>query len=1141
MKKILLILIASLVTNNIYSQIWDSTNVSSETVHNLTFLNTNTGYASTNEHSQSYKIFKTTNKGINWVLIKDFGNNVTSEHNQDLFFLNPNLGWATFFEFSSPSNISYVYKTTNGGNNWTLVSETNFTTGLVSGNLKFVNENTGFLYDDIYHGRIYKTVNGGQNWNIIYNDPDQLLVSLDLSINNPGNMYVAGYKSTFPVLLKSTDYGMTYTTILDGNSNPSNLFEIYSINVSNNNDVDVVRFICRDGVYLLNNDNTFEKLSSFNSARDIKFSNNSSYGYAFVSIWNVYVTTNGGVNWNSELYSRNLSVYSTNSASFNQIAFVPNSSGKVFTRKLSTNLNTYYDNQSTSESLSFDWTNYSTPTNVYLRGGYSSLNCSDLINSGQTNERIFYKWSDGFMNSRHSIDTSNGKDFYFDASGTTIANYYKTKQLSTTSGAISNVRQSKVLKDEWGAINQIHQSLDGGIFYTKSYDNGGNYKREEIVNATTTHSVADGNKNPAICETRWYGTLGGGYPVNKNVSACWERYNPSNDTTEIKVAVRSYDINSDTSFKWNNWEDGNNSDVFASFSSSAGYNSFPKIFASALDPNNYLGEPSTYFFAIPHLRPYQGGNKLVVSCRKGPSLSADFVLDSGDISDLAVIDSIKNPAPGNILIHFAYRKVNQIIYRKELFMYQSGLPIGTYHYEGPTDVTTGDGGFPSRYTPDISLMGGIPVITYAASYDAWRTIQYEDQSTGSIQVSRYPIVKVQKTPNGWNNFVIYNSGNNQSKPDIEGSTSTLSYILNYSLGNGSFKKIANISGHPGSMCQPNIFSGTDSRLVNNSFTGSFGSNMSLLTLSPQSGLYKLDKQNFIVTNITAQDIYDADNLDGVVNLDTISYSFKVGPIYTQSFYENYYEINGVGVIGPSYEEPVIGGIEFNENLKSYPFLLNETQALLIGSNATYVKDNNYHSISGIPYTVNLYNKTTGLLHRTLFQDTIRDKDSVETESLRGYYITDIPNGADSFYVKLEVDEEFENAEYYINPIYEEDDYNGPAGDNFSEGKIAIIYENTSLPTVNNNVIIPTEYSLSQNYPNPFNPATKISYALPEDGLTKITVYDISGKEIAVLVNESQQAGTYNIGFNGINFASGVYFYRIQSNNFIQTKQMVLIK
>ena len=981
------------------------------------------------------------------------------------------------------------------------------------------------MFDSVFYGTqvILSDVD------ILNSNPDSVIVVGQ--IVRPDPLFPLGRVAVF--LTSSNGFENNYNFKKIGNVSDTITFDFVNFLPSGES-----RILANDGIYnqSLTKIYNITEAGYFTTQYGFRFINNS-LGLAALNSGEIIQTTNGGYNWNVVSSIGYGGQISSQISSIGDIAYYGDATSRtLFTRKLNTDLKTYFDNQSTSSSIFFDGTQYNSPSTQYLRGGnsivYSPL--AQIINPNQSNENQFYSWSNGNMN-------YNNHDFYFDQSGTTIANYYKTKQLSTTSGAISSIGQTKTLKDDWGAINQIHQSLDGGIFYTKSYDNGGSYKREEIVNATTTHSIADGNKNPALCETNWYGTLAGGYPVNKNVTACWERYNSSNGTTEIKVGVRSYDINSDTSFKWNSWEDGNNSDVFASFSSSAGYNSFPKIFASALDPNNYLGEPSTYFFAIPHLRPYQGGNKLVVSCRKGPSLSADFVLDSGDISDLAVIDSIKNPAPGNILIHFAYRKVNQIIYRKELFMYQSGLPIGTYHYEGPTDVTTGDGGFPSRYTPDISLMGGIPVITYAASYDAWRTIEYEDQSTGSIQVSRHPIVKVQKTPTGWSQFVIYNSGNNQSKPDIEGSTSTLSYILNYSLGNGSFKKIANISGHPGSMCQPNIFSGTDSRLVNNSFTGSFGSNMSLLTLSPQSGLYKLDKQNFIITNITAQDIYDVDNLDGVVNLDTISYSFKVGPIYTQSFYENYYEINGVGVIGPSYEEPVIGGIEFNENLKSYPFLLNETQALLIGSNATYVKDNNYHSISGIPYTVNLYNKTTGLLHRTLFQDTIRDKDSVETESLRGYYITDIPNGADSFYVKLEVDEEFENAEYYINPIYEEDDYNGPAGDNFSEGKIAIIYENTSLPTVNNNVIIPTEYSLSQNYPNPFNPATKISYALPEDGLTKITVYDISGKEIAVLVNESQQAGTYNIGFNGINFASGVYFYRIQSNNFIQTKQMVLIK
>jgi tetratricopeptide (TPR) repeat protein len=89
--------------------------------------------------------------------------------------------------------------------------------------------------------------------------------------------------------------------------------------------------------------------------------------------------------------------------------------------------------------------------------------------------------------------------------------------------------------------------------------------------------------------------------------------------------------------------------------------------------------------------------------------------------------------------------------------------------------------------------------------------------------------------------------------------------------------------------------------------------------------------------------------------------------------------------------------------------------------------------------------------------------------------------------------------------------------------------------------IPDEYSLSQNYPNPFNPITKINYELPKDGLVKLVIYDILGREIKTLVNELKQAGRYTVEFNGNGFASGVYFYRIQSGNFVQVKRMVLIK
>ena len=94
-------------------------------------------------------------------------------------------------------------------------------------------------------------------------------------------------------------------------------------------------------------------------------------------------------------------------------------------------------------------------------------------------------------------------------------------------------------------------------------------------------------------------------------------------------------------------------------------------------------------------------------------------------------------------------------------------------------------------------------------------------------------------------------------------------------------------------------------------------------------------------------------------------------------------------------------------------------------------------------------------------------------------------------------------------------------------------------------LIPTEYNLSQNYPNPFNPVTKINYDLPKDGRVKLVIYDILGREIKSLVNnEFKQAGRYTIEFNGTQFASGVYFYRIQvegGKSYTAVKKMVLVK
>ncbi len=89
--------------------------------------------------------------------------------------------------------------------------------------------------------------------------------------------------------------------------------------------------------------------------------------------------------------------------------------------------------------------------------------------------------------------------------------------------------------------------------------------------------------------------------------------------------------------------------------------------------------------------------------------------------------------------------------------------------------------------------------------------------------------------------------------------------------------------------------------------------------------------------------------------------------------------------------------------------------------------------------------------------------------------------------------------------------------------------------------IPSKFNLYQNYPNPFNPETVIKFDVPKDQRVKIVIYDITGREVNKLLNEEVKAGTYNVRWNGSNYASGVYFYRIETESYTLTKKMLLVK
>ncbi len=103
---------------------------------------------------------------------------------------------------------------------------------------------------------------------------------------------------------------------------------------------------------------------------------------------------------------------------------------------------------------------------------------------------------------------------------------------------------------------------------------------------------------------------------------------------------------------------------------------------------------------------------------------------------------------------------------------------------------------------------------------------------------------------------------------------------------------------------------------------------------------------------------------------------------------------------------------------------------------------------------------------------------------------------------------------------------------------------TFVPATNvqgNTNYTPTKYALGQNYPNPFNPVTRINFEIPKQGMVSLKVFDVLGREVKSLVNEVKAPGVYSVDFNGAEFSSGVYFYKLESNGYTDIKRMMLIK
>ncbi|MCC7094682.1 MAG: chitobiase/beta-hexosaminidase C-terminal domain-containing protein [Ignavibacteriaceae bacterium] len=293
--------------------------------------------------------------------------------------------------------------------------------------------------------------------------------------------------------------------------------------------------------------------------------------------------------------------------------------------------------------------------------------------------------------------------------------------------------------------------------------------------------------------------------------------------------------------------------------------------------------------------------------------------------------------------------------------------------------------------------------------------------------------------------------------------------------------------------------------------------MSFKTSAPPYYFLLSNAFNWIPPQQTEPPITDR---EGVITKDTTSLYFSVGEITVDGEKVNFVELSDTLVIN--------GSETLNTYLISEPFNLTENTFFTYGVQYG-VTDSLSAALSltegkTVNFKVELIDEQTNEVLGTFDDVTFSEGSIIPYESI-AYQVNTEGIGNRNCRLRLVIDDN-------LNPDYSlTNDYNGEA---------VLSKQGFVERTLNVNEIVKT-YELEQNYPNPFNPATTIKYQIPKDGIVTLKIYDILGSEVATLVNEEKPAGRYEINFNASSLASGVYLYKLQVNDFINVKKMILLK
>ena len=540
MKKTLfysLIIFTLLIQNRLYSQFeiqWGSEQLLQANIYKTKFINENLGYIAVYDSPQSKsRLYKTTDRGNFWTEIWNA--------EDDQYF--------TFEIIGTHLHVYHqmkVWRSTNEGQTW--YGNSFDMTGIVGTApseqvvIEFYNQSVGYItyVNSDYYPKLYifKTSDEGQSWQQVYtlggsnpfiygindfafieNDQNHVMfvgyIQLQYQERRKGSIIV----ETLDGFNTAPGYQQNYTggedcfcnnTVSFLPNHPINQIRIIlsKYKYSNNSHPDNGTY-CRIGTTDYKISNLYDPILF----GGVSFSDNI-IGYTYIHE-NIYKTTNSGVNWELAKDNLPLGYYSKFKIhSFGDIVYAFSHNGYKIRKYISSNIRTVKELQEEfNGSFLLNGENKNTPFNKYLLGGDNTFSANPCEN------KIFYKWNDGDMNNNRVI-----KVLYDNFN--LIANY-KTNGVADNENAIANPNLTKSLRDTNGTINRIYESI-GGIFYSRSTDNGETFSNEQIVN---NGGEAVGNFNSFISEIKPHGDFNVD-PVG-NMVVVWQRREGNNEVIKI--------------------------------------------------------------------------------------------------------------------------------------------------------------------------------------------------------------------------------------------------------------------------------------------------------------------------------------------------------------------------------------------------------------------------------------------------------------------------------------------------------------------------------------------------------------------------------------------------------------------------------